>query len=351
MARRRRSHRVPPGSSPGTLAIDPAAPRPRMTLIGYGPDGLEERELADAAHARAAVGRQPVTWINIDGVGDEALLRDLAARFQLHPLALEDAVHVHQRAKVEPYAEHLFIVIRMPAGDHETEQLSIFLGRDHVISIQEKAGGDCLGPVRLRLRAPVSNTRRRGADYLAYSLVDAAIDAYFPVLEALGDRLEALEEEMLGAPAPERLSRLHDCKRELLALRRAVWPLREATAQMTRDESPFISAETRVYLRDCHDHAVQLIDLVENYRELAANLTDLHLSSISNRMNEVMKVLTLYSTLFLPLTFIAGVYGMNFKRMPEIEWPWGYGFALGLMVAVAGGMLWWFRRRGWLGEK
>jgi magnesium transporter len=236
----------------------------------------------------------------------------------------------------------------------EAEQLSLFLGDRFVVTFQEGKPGDSLEPVRKRLRESAGKLRTLGADYLAYALIDAVIDGYFPVLEEYGERLETLEDEILDKPGAGTIARLHGIKRDLLEVRRAVWPLREALAALDRDPGELVTAETRVFLRDCYDHVVRVMDLVETYRELCADLMDVYLSSVSNRLNEVMRVLTVFSAIFIPLTFIAGVYGMNFHtdaspwNMPELAWKWGYPFCLGLMLATAGGLLVFFARKGWL---
>lgn len=316
-----------------------------------------EEEVRDIERLTVLRGQWPVLWVNIDGLGDVQLIARLGEMFRLHRLALEDAVNVRQRAKVELYEDHLFIVARMLAfnAQIESEQVSLFLGDGFVISFQQGVPGDAFDPVRDRIRKGAGLIRRMGADYLAYELLDAIIDGYFPVLEEMGERLEQLEDEILIRPQAGAVGRLHDIKRELLTLRRAAWPLREATNSLVRDANRFLSDETRVHLRDCYDHAIRIIDFVETDRELASDLMDLYLSSINQRMTEIMKVLTIISTLFIPLTFIAGVYGMNFDtsksgwNMPELTWPFGYLFALGLMVLTVIALLFYFRRKGWIG--
>jgi len=264
---------------------------------------------------------------------------------------------VHQRPKIEQYGEYYFIVTRMVRlGEHlETEQLSLFLGKNFILTFQEGRPGDCLDLIRERIRQKGGRIREAGLDYLAYALLDAIVDCYFPILEEYGERLEAFEDEILTRPYGDTVARIHEIKRNLLTLRRAIWPQRETFNTLLRDELPLVTNETRLYLRDCYDHVTQLIDLIETYRELGADLIDVYLSSISNRTNEIMRVLTVISTIFIPLTFIAGVYGMNFNpsaspwNMPELNWFWGYPLSLLLMAVVAFGQLIFFRRRGWLG--
>ena len=348
--------RIKPGASPGTLAVDPHAPPPRLRLVAYGPDELHEVEIADPDDLRAWRGRLPVIWVNVDGLGDVDLLARLGEVFDLHQLALEDVVHVPQRPKVEAYGDQLFVVLRQSrrADQLETEQFSLFLGPGFVLSFQEHEG-DSLEPVRERLRKGRPRLRRGGPDYLAYSLMDAVVDGFFPLLEQYGEQIESLEEEVLSDPEAGVVSRLHMVKHDLVTLRRYAWPMRDALGSLSREDSPMLEEGTRLYLRDCHDHAVQLLDLVETYRDVSTGLIDLYLSSISNRMNEVMKVLTIIATLFIPLGFIAGLYGMNFNtelspwNLPELNWRFGYVFALGVMAATVVVMLVYFRRKGWLG--
>ncbi len=351
--RRRGGRRAPRGAAPGTLVLDPDAPRSQLHVFAYGPQACVEREIGAVDEVARMLGQHAVTWLNVDGLGDEPTLRRLGELFGVHRLALEDVVHVSQRPKIERYGDRLFIVVRMPTvaedGTFHTEQLSLVLGPGFLVSFQERRG-DGFDPVRQRLRAGKGRARAAGADYLAYALIDAVIDGYFPVLEAAGDRLDALEEEILLGGRPGAVGRIHVVRRDLLAIRRAIWPLREAISALVRDPDPLVADETRIHLRDCYDHVVQLIDLVENYRELGSGLTDVHLSLVSNRMNEIMKVLTIIGAVFIPLTFIAGVYGMNFAVMPELQAPWGYPAALVVMALSALGMVVFFRRKGWIGR-
>jgi magnesium transporter len=324
-------------------------------VLAYSPDEIVEESVTRVDRIPDFLGKYPVTWINVDGLGDVATIRALGELFDLHPLALEDVVHVHQRAKVEPFEKQLFLVARMVKMEKqlETEQVSFFIGPNYLLTFQERAG-DCFEPVRERIRTSSGRVRRVGTDYLAYALLDTVIDSYFEVVDAFADRLETLDDEISLGRGRDINDRIHDARNELLLLRRAVRPHRDAVGQLIRDEHPLIHDETRVFLRDCYDHTVQLIDLLEVYRETCAGLRDYHLSLLSGRMNEVMKVLTIIATIFMPLGFIAGVYGMNFDpklpgNMPELEWPFGYVFALGLMLIAAGGMVFYFWRQGWLG--
>ncbi len=302
------------------------------------------------------MGKQPVTWVNVEGLGDAATIKTIGELFHLHPLALEDVVNTHQRPKAEQYDGFLFIVARM-AELHErleTEQVSMFLGSNFVVTFLEDPG-DAFEPVRQHLRHARGKIRSSGACYMAYALLDAVVDAYFPIAEEYGDRLDALEDEVISQPSRATVAWAHQVKRDLRTVRRAVWPLREAINALARDQHKLISDETRVYLRDCYDHTVQIIDIIETYRELDADLTDLYLSSLSNRLNEVMKVLTIIATIFMPLSFIASVYGMNFNttvspyNMPELNWRYGYPFVWAVMIASAVAMYWFFRWMGWVG--
>lgn len=349
--------RAPLGADPGTLIFDPTALQSSVRVTAYSAADLVERELLSIDEVADYRQKYPVTWVDVEGLGNLALIRKLGQLFGLHLLSLEDVVNVHQRAKVEQYHDHLFIVAHMPVrgGERfETEQLSLFLGKDFVVSFQEGKPGDPLAPVRDRIRSKDSQIRSEGADYLAYALLDASIDAYFPLLEVFGERLEAIEDRVLTTHDQRILGRIHNIKRDLLGLRRILWPHRDALSSLTRGGSSLIRSETGIYFRDCYDHVVRIIELLETYREVGSDLTDLYLTGLSNRTNEIMKVLTIISTIFIPLSFISGVYGMNFNtgtspwNMPELDWRYGYPFALTLMATVAIGFLTFFLRRGWI---
>jgi magnesium transporter len=343
---------------PGTVVTDPEAPHPDIRLFAYGPDQLVERQGLSPHDIRECLDQWPVLWVDVEGLGHADTIQALGDIFGLHRLALEDVVNVHQRPKIEEYGEYHYIVARMATLSEqlETEQLSLFLGKNFVLTFQEGRPGDCLEPVRERIRQKRGRIRDAGIDYLVYAILDAVVDCYFPLLEEYGERLEAIEDEIVEHPSHASVPRVHGIRRDLLTLRRAVWPQRETFSTLLREETPLVSSETRLYLRDCYDHTSQLIDLIETYRELGADLTDIYLSSIGNRTNEIMRVLTVIATIFIPLTFIAGVYGMNFNpgaspwNMPELNWFWGYPLALVLMSAVAIGQLIFFRTRGWLGS-
>jgi magnesium transporter len=288
----------------------------------------------------------------VEGVHDVDIIRHLGERFALHPLVLEDIVNTGQRPKIEDYDRYLFIVLRMlkPTGGGEftSEQLSMILGDNYLFTFQEGLQGDVFDTVRERLRSGKGKGRGMGADYLAYALIDAIVDNYFSVLEDLGERIVNLEEELTLAPDTTTLHEINDIKKEIIFLRKAVWPLREAVSFLERGDSHLLSPSTRLYFRDVYDHTVQVIDTVETYRDLLSGMLDLYLSSISNRINEVMKFLTVIGTIFMPLTFLVGVYGMNFKHMPELEWHLGYFILWGLMIGLSIAMIIYFRRKRWL---
>lgn len=337
---------------------DPTSARPVIQVIAYGPQSFEEQQVVDADSVQRFIGNFPVTWINVDGLGDADTIRRLGEILKLHPLALEDTVNVHQRPKVEQYADQLFIVLRMihASASRDTEQVAMFLNEHFVITFQEQLPGDSFEPVRERIRTSRGVIRERGCDHLAYAIVDAIIDGFFPVLEVIGEEIEQLEEETLSASSPATIGRIHTVKHDLLTLRRAVWPAREAVHVLARDPTPLVSDETRIYLRDCYDHTIQLLDLLETYREIGSDLRDLYVSSVSNRMNEIMKVLTMISTIFIPLSFLVGVYGMNFDpdtspyNMPELRWQYGYLMIWGVTAVIVLAMVFFFRHKGWIGQ-
>jgi len=351
--------RTPPGASPGSVVIDPQAPKPHLRILCYSPSEFEEIESATLDQVRASLDRFPITWLNVEGLGDANVIERLGEIFQLHRLALEDVVNVHQRAKLEEYENWLYFVAPMACGGERfaTEQVSLFVNQKVVLTFQEGRPGDPFDAVRERLRTGSGRLRSAGSDYLAYAIIDALLDGYFPVLERYGDRLDALEDQMLAMDSRRSamlVDELHDVRHDLRLVRRAIWPQREAIAAMLRESTPFITDATRVYLRDCYDHVVQLIDLLETFREFSADLRDLHMSTLSNRINETMRILTIISTIFIPLTFIAGIYGMNFNpdvspwNMPELRWYLGYPFSLAIMGITSLIMLGVFVRKGWI---
>ncbi len=342
------------GQAPGTpvyVGKDREAPV-TVSRFDYDEEGVH-RETLDSPEA-ALVSRTSTrrSWINVDGVHEAEIIHRLGEGFGLHPLVIEDILHTGQRPKAEDYGSHLFIVLRMLRWDAELEeigeeQVGLVLGPSWVLTFQERAG-DVFDPIRERLLSDRGRVRKLGCDYLAYALIDAVVDHYFSILETLGDRIEALGEDMTENPKREDLDSIRHMKRELLFMRKSVWPLREVLGSIQRDESELVKEATRPYLRDVYDHTIQIIDTVETFRDMVSGLMDLYLSSISNRMNEVMKVLTIIATIFIPLSFVAGLYGMNFLFMPELQWRYGYFAILGVMLAIGGGMLMYFRRRKWL---
>jgi len=344
-----------PGTAPGTVIH--TGPRrveqARVTVMRYAADSfLEEgRDLEDPIGAHPDPG-SGVVWINVEGLHDVGLLERIGERMGFHPLAIEDVANVGQRPKLEEYEDHLFIVVHMLRLDNgglrvRDEQVSLLVGPGFLVSFQE-APGDVFDPVRERLRSGKGKIRGLGADYLAYALIDALVDSCFQVLEALGERTEQLEEEVMDRPSRDTMRAVHELKREILVLRRSVWPLRELMSSFLRVEGPLVADSTRLYLRDVHDHSYQLMDSVEMLRDITSGMRDLYLSNVSNRMNEVMKVLTVMASIFIPLTFVAGIYGMNFEYMPELEVWWAYPAVLLFMIASALGMVGVFRWKGWI---
>lgn len=345
------------GTLGGTLILAPGALPPAIDVFAYGPDECVEKRIAHPRELKELKDRYPVLWVNVDGLGNGQIIFEIGRMFDLHPLALEDVGHRHQRAKVEEFPGQTFIVARAVeyADRLDTQQVSMFLGPNYVISFQERPRPTRVEPIRDRLRRATTKLRTSGPDYLVYSLVDALMDAYFPVLEKYAERLEELEDRIVRGADVGISTKIHDTKGDLLIIRRALWPHREALNALARNPNALIQEETRVYLRDCYDHMLQLFELVETYRELASDLRDLFLSSASHRMNEIMKVLTIVSTTFIPLGFIAGLYGMNFTNddspwsMPELKWYYGYPMAISLMTATTFAMLYYFYRKGWIG--
>ncbi|SDS34593.1 magnesium transporter [Halopseudomonas litoralis] len=341
------------GAPPGTLVhIGKHKPdNAAIHLIDYAPDELRESVIEDLASYRRNGDEERIAWLNVAGVSDASVVSGMGAIFDLHPLVMEDILNTDQRPKVEEYQGYLYIVLRMLQFDQgrqqiHSEQVSLVLGPDFVLSFQERPG-DVFEGVRERLRAG-RRIRFMRTDYLTYALLDAVVDHYFEMLEFLGEQVEALEDQVIDAPGPDTLARIHHYRREMLLLRKSIWPLREVLSRLSRDDSQLISEETRLYLRDVHDHAIHVIDNIDTIRELLVSMLDLYLSSVSKRTNEIMKVLTIFASLFMPLTFIAGIYGMNFDVMPELRWRWGYPAVMAVMLGIIVGLLAFFRRRRWI---
>jgi magnesium transporter len=349
----------PPGLGPQDLSALPSTPgAARITCIDYSPDKVQIEEVDDLAGfiARQRPDWSSVRWINVDGHSDLGVIRTLAEKYRLHPLAIEDVLHLPQRPRVQAFEEdgsyqaRLFVIVRemkLVGGSLHTQQISLFVGHRTVLTFQETPG-DVWDPIRMRIQTAGSQLRRADASFLAYTLLDAIVDEVFPILEHFGDRLEDLEDLVLQRPGPDAAREIHHIKRELLLVRRAMWPMREVLQKMQREPHECFSEITRTYVRDVYDHAVQIIDIVETYREVATGLTETYMTAASNRMNEIMKVLTIMGTIFIPLTFLAGVYGMNFHYFPELDWPWSYPLFWLISLLLAGGMVAWFRHRGWL---
>lgn len=356
----------PPGTPPATLSphlVNGVARKPAIQLIEYDGDHIEERDITDISELASHIGSGKITWINIDGLGDTEALTLLGEKFNLHPLTLEDVLNTGQRPKVESSSDYVFVVAQMVYQDASrticSEQISLFFGENFLISVQEEGEYDVFDPIRARLRAGRGKIRKSKADYLAYALMDSVIDHFYPVLEELGKNIEDLEDDLLEKPSREMVRKLHDHKRSLAHLRRHVWPLRDVVNALLHDPSGFITSPTKIYLRDCYDHAVQLMDLVESNKELTTGLMELYHSSVGLRTNEVMRALTVITSIFIPLTFIVGVYGMNFApesptgqklplNMPELYQPHGYLWLMGIMAAVAIIQLWIFKKIKWL---
>jgi magnesium transporter len=343
------------GLPPGTLVHIGVkrTEKVKITVMDFDEEHCEEKVVAAVEDCQAYRDRKSTTWINIDGIHQVEVMEKFGKAFGLHPLVMEDVVNTDQRPKAEDYGDYLYIVARElsyndSTGEIGNEQMSLILGRNFVLSFQETEG-DMFDPIRDRIRNSKGKVRKSGADYLLYSLLDSIVDSYFSVLEKLGERIELLEDQLVTDPTPATLRAIHNMKRDNIGLRRSIWPLREVITSLYRDESELIQDTTRLFLRDVYDHTIQVIDTIETYRDLLGGMLDIYLSSQSNRMNEVMKLLTIIATIFIPLTFIAGVYGMNFKNMPEIEaWNYGYAFTWAVMIAAAISMLIYFRRKKWL---
>lgn len=340
------------GAPPGTLFYngEPTDKKIRITLIEFNETEYFEDEFSTLADCLSHVKPKMVKWINVEGVHDTALIEELGKLYELHPLTLEDIVHVDQRPKFEDYDEYVLSIMKMISYDTEvrSEQLSLVLLKNTVLSFQEPRNGDAFDIIRNRLRQSKGRVRKLSADYLFYALMDAVVDCYFHAIERIGDRLEDIEEEIMGAPKSNSLSQLYNLKREVIFLRKQVWPLRDMVSNMIRTENSLITENTQLFLRDLQDHTTRILDTVETYRDLLSGIMDLHMSSNANKMNEVMKVLTIMSSIFIPVTFIAGVYGMNFDNMPELHTRYGYYITWVVMLAVIFGLVFYFRRKKWM---
>ena len=349
-----RRHSKKAGLPPGTLVHigEKKVESVGISVIDYHEQQVTEKRVGSVEECFPFKQTPTVTWINIDGLHEVQVIEKLGKAFDLHPLILEDVLSTGQRPKFEDYGNCIFIVLRMLRYNDEyegveSEQVSFVLGSSFVLSFQERVG-DVFDPVRDRIRNGKGRVRKMGADYLTYSLVDAIVDSYFGILEKVGDRIEGLEDELVSDPHEGTLQQIYALKREMISVRRSIWPLRELINGIQRSDSALVSESTNVYLRDVYDHTIQIIDTIESFRDIVSGMLDTYLSSISNRMNAVMKVLTIIATIFMPLTFVAGIYGMNFEHMPELGWRWSYPAVWLLMLAIAGVMIKYFRRKKWL---
>ena len=324
----------------------------KITILDYDEIQFEEKEAKTVEECFPFKDTPTITWINIDGLHQVDIIEKIGKNFDFHPLLLEDILNTEQRPKIEDFDTHIYLVLKMLYYDDKTneinsEQVSIIFGQNYVISFQEKEV-DVFNPIRERIRTGKGRIRKMGADHLAYSLIDAIVDGYFIILEKLGENIEDVEEKMMANPTPETLHSIHKLKRRMISLRKSVWPLREVVNALERYDSSLIQDNTRIYLKDVYDHTIQVIDTVETFRDMLSGMLDVYLSSISNKMNEIMKVLTIIATIFIPLTFIAGVYGMNFENMPELRWQWGYPAIWSVMLFIGILMLVYFRKKKWL---
>jgi magnesium transporter len=342
------------GLPPGTLIHigEEKVEKTKITVLDYDELHVQEKEVATVDECLPLKDAPTVTWINIDGLHQVEVLERIGDCFGLHPLVLEDILNTDQRPKLEDFDNYVLVVLKMfryddQSGEMEVEQISLILGPNYVVSFQEKSG-DVFDPIRERIRDSKGRIRTIGADYLAYALIDALVDHYFVVLEQVGEKVEFLEEELVTNPTSETLQTIHNLKRDMIFLRKSVWPLREVIGALERGEPSLIGESIVVYLRDVYDHTIQVIDMIETFRDMISGMLDIYLSSISNKMNEVMKVLTIIATIFIPLTLIAGIYGMNFHYMPELGWRWGYPLVWLVMLVIGALMLVYFRRRRWL---
>lgn len=340
---------LPPGELVhiGTVSETPV----KISVFDYSEDSFDERPAQSADECLPLRDSQTVSWIDVDGVHDIDIIERIGEIFGLHPLTIEDIVNTHQRPKLEEFEDYFYIVLKMPRYDASTgefvdEQVSFVLRHGCLLSFQEKPG-DVFDGIRERIRNGRGRIRKAGADYLMYALVDAVVDGYFLLLESIGEQVEAIEEELAREPSQEVMRTIHTLKRETILVRRAIWPLREVISALSKNDSPLIEPATMLYLRDVYDHTIQVIDTIESLRDMLSGLLDLYLSSVSNRMNEVMKVLTVIATVFIPLTFVAGVYGMNFQHMPELAWRWGYAAVWGVMLTILTLMVAFFKRKRW----
>lgn len=342
------------GLPPGTLIHigNQKVEETKISIIDFDEHNFTEKETTNVEECFPFKDIPTVTWLNIDGLHDVDLIEKIGIKYGLHPLILEDVLNTNQRPKIEDFTDYLFITLKMITYDEnleklEIEHISMVLGKNFIISFQEKPG-DVFDSFRERLRTHKAKAREKKSDYVTYRIIDAIVDGYYGVMEHLSERLERLEDKILNDPKPRFLEEIQRIKKDLIILRKSVFPLREAISRLEKDESKLIDKKTIKYLRDVYDHTIQIAESIDTYRDITIGLKDIYLSSLSNKMNVVMKVLTIIATIFIPLTFIAGIYGMNFEYMPELGWKWAYPVVWGIMIAVALLMLWFFRKNKWI---
>ena len=324
----------------------------KITIVDYSEAKFQEKEVKSVEECFPYKDKSTITWINIDGVHEVKVIEEIGKHFNLHPLILEDIVDTDQRPKIKDFGDYIFIILKMlycnkKGNAIRVEQVSLILGKNYVISFQEREG-DVFSFIRERIRNNIGRIRKLGADYLVYSLIDAIVDNYFTIIERLDEKIENLEDKIIIQPNPSNVQAIHKLKRDLIFLRKSVWPLREVISFLEKGESPLVLESTHIYLRDVYGHTIQVMDTVETLRDVISGILDIYLSSINTRMNEIMKMLTIIATIFIPLTFITGIYGMNFQYMPEIKWFWGYPAVLSIMVAIGIGMLIYFKGKKWM---
>ena len=344
-----------PGAPPGTLISEEAPARKvKISVVSYSPDEYEEAEAKSSEDSFQWVGKRDVTWIKVDGTKDADILREMGEKFGLHLLALEDVINGGQRCKLEDFGEHLFVTVRLPRKpDTESsiyiEQVNIFLGSNYVITIHDSS--DIFDPVIQRIKENKGRIRKMKTGYLAYALIDLIVDQHFPIMELVAEQIEELEDEVQENPTSEIVRKIRGIKSDLILIRSSIWPMREVINAMEREEPELISDEAKIFLRDVYDHTIQIADIVESYREILSEMFNIYLSVKADNTNEIMKVLTIFAAIFIPLTFVAGIYGTNFEFVPELKWKYSYFVMLGVMVLITAAMLRFFRKRGWLGGK
>jgi magnesium transporter len=342
------------GLAPGTLVYIGKArtSKVKISTINYDKNKFEEKINENVEDVFKYKDKPGISWINVDGIHDLDVIKKIGKNFNLHPLIQEDIVNTSQRPKSEDFGDYIFVVLKMLYRDEKKqkiniEQISLIIGPNYVVSFQE-IEGDIFNPIRERIKDPKRKIRERGSDYLAYSLIDSIVDNYFSILEIIGEKIESIEGKVIKNPSIETLQLINSLKREIIFLRKSVWPLRELLSSLSRSESKLIRKETEIYFRDVYDHTIQVIDTIETSRDMLSGMLDIYLSSISNKMNEVMKVLTIFASIFIPLTFVVGVYGMNFDFMPELQWKYSYFILLGIMFFIGIGMFLYFKRKKWV---